>query len=219
MKWYISTSNDPFLNLAIEEYLTKNEKKDQILFLYQNSPSVIIGKNQNPYTEVGIEYIKEHDIKLVRRLSGGGAVYHDLGNLNYGFIMPGDANNLYKFKEYSQPIVDVLNNEFGLGVEFSGRNDLIIDGRKISGSAQYIANNTLLHHGTLLYDVDFTNVSQILLPNQDKLKSKGVKSVHSRVINTKECFKNNSNVTLQDLIDAFIKNIPTDGKYEFTDSQ
>ena len=112
MKWYISKSNDPFLNLAIEEYLTKNEKNDQILFLYKNEHSVIIGKNQNPYTEVGIDYIKENNIKLVRRLSGGGAVYHDFGNLNYGFIMPGHANNLYQFKEYSQPIVDVLNTGF-----------------------------------------------------------------------------------------------------------
>jgi len=219
MKWYISESKDAFLNLATEEYLTKNEKNDQILFLYQNSPSVIIGKNQNPYTEVGIDYIKEHDIKLVRRLSGGGAVYHDLGNMNYGFIMPGHAENLYKFKEYSQPILDVLNKKFNLGVEFSGRNDLIIDERKISGSAQYVAGDTLLHHGTMLYDVDFTNVSKILLPNIDKLKSKGVKSVQSRIVNMKECFEDGSKVTFKDIIDALIEDIPNDGQYEFTDSQ
>lgn len=217
MKYYISKTTDAYFNLSMEEYLMKNVD-EEIFYIYQNSPSVIIGKNQNPYSEVGIEYLKENGIKLVRRLSGGGAVYHDLGNMNYAFILPGHAKNLYQFKEYSMPIVNVLNKEYNLNIEFSGRNDLIIDGRKISGSAQYVVDDRLLHHGTILYDVDFSNVSKILLPNTAKLETKGVRSVQSRVTNLKALpeFKCDD---IFDMVDVLIKNIADDGEYQFTQQQ
>lgn len=216
MKYYISKTNDAYFNLAMEEYLMKNVK-EEIFYIYQNSPSVIIGKNQNPYMEVGIEYLKNNDIKLVRRLSGGGAVYHDLGNINYAFILPGHAKNLYQFKEYSMPIVNVLNDIYNLEVYFSGRNDLLVDEKKISGSAQFVVDDSLLHHGTLLFDVDFTNVSKILIPNENKLKSKGVKSVSSRVTNIRPFLDESVNVP--NLIKTLTDQIADDGEYEFSKEQ
>ncbi len=218
MKYYISKTKNPYFNLAMEEYLMKNIE-DEVFYIYINDPSVIIGKNQNPYTEVGIEYIKENDIKLVRRLSGGGAVYHDNGNINYAFIMPGHAENLYQFQKYSMPIVDSLKKNFDLNVEFSGRNDLIIDEKKISGSAQYVVDHRLLHHGTLLYNVDFSNVSKILLPNDDKLKSKGVKSVASRVSNLVGFEGDWENVNPQKIVETLIGDIANDLEFVFTDEQ
>lgn len=217
MKYYLSKTNDAYFNLAMEEYIMKNID-EQILYLYQNGPSVIIGKNQNPYSEVDVEYLRKNDIQLVRRLSGGGAVYHDLGNLNYAFILPNESKNLYQFKEKSQPIVDVLNNVYNLNVEFSGRNDLIIDERKISGSAQYVVDDRLLHHGTLLYNVDFSNISNILTPNKAKIESKGVKSVQSRVANMIEYF-NGDKPTFEDLRIKIIESISDEGEFIFTESQ
>lgn len=217
MRYYVSKTNDAYFNLAMEEYLMKNID-EEIFYIYQNSPSVIIGKNQNPYTEVGIEYIKENNIKLVRRLSGGGAVYHDLGNMNYAFILPGHAKFLYEFKKYSMPIVNSLNKAYGLNIEFSGRNDLIIDGKKISGSSQYVVDRRLLHHGTLLYNVDFSNVSKILLPNNDKLKTKGVKSVQSRVSNLTD-FDGEWDTDIYSMVNILIKDIANDSEYTFTEDQ
>lgn len=218
MKYYISKTKDPYFNLAMEEYLMKNIE-DEVFYIYVNDPSVIIGKNQNPYSEVGIDFIKENNIKLVRRLSGGGAVYHDNGNINYAFILPGHSDNLYQFQKYSMPVVDSIKKNLNLNVEFSGRNDLIIEEKKISGSAQYVVDHRLLHHGTLLYDVDFTNVSQILLPNNDKLKSKGVKSVASRVSNLVGFDGDWEDFNSQKVIDFLIGDISDDSEYVFTDEQ
>ncbi len=218
MRYYVAKTNDAFYNLAMEEYLMKNVD-EQVFYIYQNSPAVIIGKNQNPYTEVGIDYLKENNIKLVRRLSGGGAVYHDLGNVNYAFIMPGHAENLYQFKEYSEPIVNVLREKFNLDVQFTGRNDLVIDEKKISGSAQYVVGDSLLHHGTILYDVDFSNVKNILLPNNAKLETKGVKSVQSRVGNLVTFDGNWEEVGVLKLIDTLISEIADDVEFTFTQEQ
>ncbi len=218
MKYYVAKTNDAFFNLAMEEYLMKNVN-EQVFYIYQNSPAVIIGKNQNPYTEVGIDYLKENNIKLVRRLSGGGAVYHDLGNVNYAFIMPGHAENLYQFKEYSMPIVNVLREKYNLDVQFTGRNDLVIDEKKISGSAQYVVGNSLLHHGTILYDVDFSNVKNILLPNSAKLETKGVKSVQSRVGNLVTFDGNWEEVGVPKLINTLVSEIADDVEFEFTQEQ
>lgn len=218
MKYYICKTDNAYYNLAMEEFLMKNVN-EEVFYIYINAPAVIIGKNQNPYSEVGIDYLKQNNIKLVRRLSGGGAVYHDEGNINYAFIMPGHAKNLYQFKEYSMPVVNVLNNEFNLNVEFSGRNDLIIDGRKISGSAQYVVGDSLLHHATILYDVDFSNVSNILTPNKAKLETKGVKSVQSRVANLVNMPGDWEKITRDVLVDKLISNIADDGEYIFTQDQ
>lgn len=215
MKYFVSKTTDPYFNLAMEEYLMKNVNQE-VFYIYQNSPSVIIGKNQNPYTEVGIEYIKKNDIKLVRRLSGGGAVYHDLGNINYAFILPNHAKNLYQFKEYSMPIVNSLNNAYKLNIGFSGRNDLVIDEKKVSGAAQYVVDHKLLHHGTLLFNVDFTNVSKILLPNNDKLKTKGVKSIVSRVANFVEFGGDWKKNNVDEIIKTLVNDIADDKEFEFS---
>ncbi|NOQ50508.1 MAG: lipoate--protein ligase [Mycoplasmataceae bacterium] len=183
MKHFVSESLNPYFNLAIEEYLMKNINGD-VFYLYQNNPSVIIGKNQNPYSEVNISYMKKHQIKLVRRMSGGGAVYHDLGNLNYAFILKGKSKDLYQFKKHSSPIIKALKN-LNIDIAFSGRNDLLIDGKKFSGTAQYVNQGSLLHHGTIMFDVDLKAIKHVLKPNIDKLHSKGIKSISGRVTNLK----------------------------------
>ena len=216
MKYFVSKDQDPFLNLAREEYLLKN-CQESIFMIYQNDKSVIIGKNQNPHSEAGINYLKENNIKLVRRMSGGGAVYQDMGNINYSFILQDKAQDLYNFKKYSQPIVDVLNKFTTSQVYFSGRNDLLIDEKKISGTAQMVSENNLVHHGTILFNTDFSNISKILLPNDDKLKTKGVKSVISRVGNLINYTPSNYSTTK--IIDLLVKNLSNNEELILTDKQ
>lgn len=203
MRILISDSNDPFYNISLEEYLIKTMKEDDIFLLYINSSSVIIGKNQDPHSEVNIKYAKENEIDIVRRMSGGGAVYHDLGNLNYSFILQGKENEIYDFKKFSAPIVNALRKN-KINVKFSGRNDLLVDGQKISGSAQFTHNGNLLHHGTILFNTDFSKINFILTPNKDKNKSKGVKSVKSRITNLCD---HSSLKDMGSLIDIFKKEI------------
>ena len=173
---------DAYYNLAAEEYIFTSLDRDQeYLLLWQNQNAVVVGKHQNTIEEINTAYVKEHGVQVVRRLSGGGAVYHDLGNLNYSFIVNAPTGR-YNFREMSQPVADTLIR-LGVNVEFSGRNDLVIDGKKISGSAQFIRRGRILHHGTLLFHSDLDQVSRVLTVKDDKIASKGVKSVRSRVTN------------------------------------
>ena len=176
-------SNDPYFNLAFEEYIFNLAQNGERYFLlWQNDNAVIVGKHQNTIEEINQEYIRDHGIKVVRRMSGGGAVYHDLGNINYTFITEkGDLSN-FDFRFFTEPIVTALK-KLGVIAEFNSRNDLTIDGKKFSGNAQYIANNRILHHGTLLYDSNLAIMPDILNVNQEKISSKGIKSVKSRVTN------------------------------------
>lgn len=179
IRWY---NPDAYYNLAAEEYIFTSLDRDQeYLLLWQNQNAVVIGKHQNTIEEINTAYVKEHGVQVVRRLSGGGAVYHDLGNLNYSFIINAPTGK-YNFREMSQPVVDTLIR-LGVNVEFSGRNDLVIDGKKISGSAQFIRRGRILHHGTLLFHSDLDQISRVLAVKEDKIGSKGVKSVRSRVTN------------------------------------
>lgn len=181
--------NNPKLNLALEEYALRNFSKDtDYLLFYINEPSIIIGRNQNTLEEVNQEYVKKHNIHVVRRVSGGGAVYHDLGNLNYSFITNHDGKVLNNFKKFTDPVVKVLND---LGVEASlqGRNDLEVDGRKISGTAQFSTGKRMISHGTLLLDTDLGEVKNALNVKMSKIESKGHKSVRSRVANISEFLK------------------------------
>ncbi len=184
MKYLISKTIDPNFNLAMEEYLTK-VLNETIFYVFQNQSSVIVGKNQNPFSEVNVNYLKKRNIKIVRRMSGGGAVYQDLGNLNFAFIIKDGAKELYDFKKFSVPIINYLKT-LDLSAKFSGRNDLMLYNRKISGAAQYISGNNLLHHGTLIFDLDLSDINNILQPNYNKLGSKGIKSVTSRIANIKD---------------------------------
>ena len=175
---------DPRINLAIEEYVLKNmdiEKDDYLLF-YINQPSIIIGKNQNTIEEINTDYVEENGIIVVRRLSGGGAVYHDLNNLNFSFLTKDDGNSFSNYKKFTQPVVDALA-KLGVNSELSGRNDILAEGKKVSGNAQYSTRGRMCSHGTLMFDLDIDAVVNSLKVKQDKIESKGIKSVRSRVAN------------------------------------
>ncbi|MDQ0300792.1 lipoate-protein ligase A [Salibacterium salarium] len=176
---------DPRINLAIEEFALHHmdlDKEDTYLLFYVNKPSIIIGKNQNTIEEINVDYVNEHDIHVVRRLSGGGAVYHDLGNLNFSFLTKDDGDSFHNFKKFTQPVVDALNS-MGVPAEMSGRNDLQVDGKKISGNAQFSSKSRMFSHGTLMLDSKTENIVSALNVKDEKIKSKGIKSIKSRVGN------------------------------------
>ncbi len=174
---------DPRLNLATEEHLLRNlETEDQLFLFYINEPSIIIGRNQNALEEVNLEYVEANGIPVVRRLSGGGAVYHDLGNLNFSFILRGGKENLVDFKKFSAPVVRALV-EMGIPAGLGGRNDIQVDGRKVSGLASYSVGKGMVCHGTLLFDTDLSRLEDALKVKPGKIVSKGIKSVRSRVAN------------------------------------
>lgn len=177
---------DPRVNLAIETYLLRNMPLDEpILLFYINEPSIIIGRNQNTIEEINKEYVEDQGIKVVRRLSGGGAVYHDTGNLNFSFIMPDDGNSFRDFKKLTEPIVEALHKLGVQGAELKGRNDLVIEDKKFSGNAMYSTNGRMFAHGTLMFDSDVDEVVNALKVRKDKIESKGIKSIRSRVTNIK----------------------------------
>ncbi len=176
----VSNSFDPWFNLAVEEYLLKTAgQSGRILYLWQNDRTVVIGANQNPWKECDTGRMKEDRIKLARRLSGGGAVYHDMGNLNFTFIMP---NSCFDQEKQLGVILEAVNS-FGADASFSGRNDLTANGCKFSGNAYYYDELASYHHGTLLIDSDLVKLSEYLHPSRVKIISKGVDSVRSRVTN------------------------------------
>ena len=181
---------DPRMNLAFEEYAICNIAPDEeILLFYINEPSIIIGRNQITIQEINLDYVNANNIHVVRRLSGGGAVYHDLGNLNFSFIAPFSAENFHNFRKFTEPVVKVLQS-MGAQAELSGRNDLLIEGKKISGNAQYVKGKRMVSHGTLLYNTDLERVGDALRVKAAKIESKGIKSVRSRVANITEYLEN-----------------------------
>jgi lipoate---protein ligase len=203
---------DPRFNIALDEYATKylNPNEDYVI-LWQNEPSVIIGRNQNTIEEINSRYINEHNIHVVRRLSGGGAVYHDLGNLNFSFIVNNDKDVVSNFKKFTEPVINALRN-LGVNAEFSGRNDITIDGKKFSGNAQYYSGKRLLHHGTILFNSDLTVVQDALNVKQDKIESKGVKSVKSRVTNVYPNLP--QKISIEEFKDILLKFLMQDENYK-----
>lgn len=186
---YLETgSQDPFYNLAFEEYVLKNRKDGDYLILWQNENTIVVGQNQNTDEEINRSFAEEHHINVVRRSTGGGAVYHDLGNLNYSFITDsGSAENL-TMERFTAPIVSALR-QLGLQAEASGRNDILVEGKKVSGTAQRLLGNRILHHGTLLFDSDPDMISGALHADPEKFRSKSTKSVRSRVGNIRNYLK------------------------------
>jgi len=175
-------NTNPYFNLAAEEYVLRNFKENCFM-LWRNGPSIIVGKHQNTLAEINIDYVKEKNIDVVRRLSGGGAVFHDLGNLNFTFIKNVEKDGtLVDFKKYVEPVLEVLHH-LGVNAKFEGRNDIMIDGKKISGNAEHVFKRRVLHHGTLLFSSKMTDLSNALKVNPLKYQDKGVKSVRSRVTN------------------------------------
>lgn len=209
-------STNPYFNLATEEYLFKN-KSENIFMLWRNEPSIIVGKHQNTLSEINYEYVKEKQIKVVRRLTGGGAVFHDLGNVNFTFIQTGENEKLVDFRKYTQPIIDVLQ-KLGINAKFEGRNDLTIDGKKFSGNAEHVFKNRILHHGTLLFSAQISDLTQALKVDESKFHDKAVKSVRSRVTNISEHLT--KPITIEEFIDLVYQDIkettPDAVDYELT---
>ena len=196
---------DPQINLAIEEYVLKNlGTDDSYLLFYINEPSIIIGKNQNTIEEINTEYVESNNIKVVRRLSGGGAVYHDLGNLNFSFITKDDGDSFHNFRKFTEPVVEALK-KMGVQAELSGRNDLEVEGRKISGNAQFSTKGKMFSHGTLLFNSEMEHVASALKVRKDKIESKGIKSVRSRVANISEFLS--EPMTIEEFRTEILKNI------------
>lgn len=183
MEYINSPCTDPCWNLALEQYVFDSLDRSKSYFmLWQNHNTIVVGKNQNTVAEINSDFVRAHDITVVRRLSGGGAVYHDLGNLNFTFITDADKMDGIDLHMFCVPIVETLRS-FGVQAEISGRNDITVDGKKFSGNSQYVREGRVMHHGTIMFDSDLTTVTQALQVDRDKIQSKGIKSVASRVTN------------------------------------
>lgn len=187
---------DPWYNLALEEHLLKNVRPNEvILYLWQNQGTVVIGRNQNAWKQCRCQQLEDDGMKLARRLSGGGAVFHDLGNLNFTFIM---SRNNYNLERQLQVILQAVRQQ-GIHAEFSGRNDLTVEGRKFSGNAFYFEESSAYHHGTILVDVDFEDMTKYLQVSQAKMRSKAIESVQSRVVNLSSL---NTEITVASIADS-----------------
>ena len=176
-------TTDPSYNLAMEQYVFDCLPRDRMYFmLWQNDNAIIVGKYQNTIAEINEEAVRERGIRVVRRLSGGGAVYHDMGNLNFTFITDVGESNALDLKLFCEPVVRTLAT-LGVKAEVNGRNDITIDGKKFSGNSQYIRQGRVMHHGTIMFDSDLSVVSEALRVDPTKIQTKGIRSVRSRVTN------------------------------------
>ena len=176
-------TTDPDHNLALEEYIFNHLPRDkEYLYLWRNDNAIIIGRHQNTLAEIDSAFVEAKGIRVVRRLSGGGAVYHDMGNLNFTFIVDGKVGSQVDLRSFCLRVVDALR-ALGLDAQVDGRNDILANGCKVSGNAQYVKEGRVMHHGTLLFDSDLTVLSKALQPDPEKIKAKGVQSVRSRVAN------------------------------------
>ncbi|MDR2908749.1 MAG: lipoate--protein ligase [Oscillospiraceae bacterium] len=186
MVYMESAGTDPYFNLALEEYVFERmDRKKEYFILWQNDNTIVVGKNQNTAEEINREFVEENGIRVVRRLSGGGAVYHDRGNLNFTFIVNRGSDEGMNFEIFTVPVLRVLEG-FGVRAEFSGRNDITIGGKKFCGNAQYSRGGRTMHHGCIMLDSNLTNVSDALRVREAKFDSKSVKSVRSRVTTINE---------------------------------
>lgn len=181
MRCILRAETDPYFNIAAEEYLFKNSTEDTFM-LWRNDPSVIIGKHQNAFAEVNHEFVSSNNIPVIRRISGGGTVYHDHGNLNFTFIAHVRGQNLVDFNRFTTPMVEALNS-MGLKVAVGPRNSMYIDGKKISGNAEHVYKDKVLHHGTLLFNSDLNLLEESIRPPKIRYKDKAVKSIRATVTN------------------------------------
>ncbi|ATQ35201.1 lipoate--protein ligase [Mesoplasma entomophilum] len=220
---FISKSNDPAYNLAVEEYLTyQYVTNDPILYIWQNSNTIVVGRNQNTYAEINIAEAMKDEVKIIRRNTGGGTVFHDMGNVCYSLIVNNDKNSQSNFEIALQPIIQYLRSE-GLNANFSGRNDIEIDGYKISGNAQLKTITKILQHGTLLFDVELPRILKYLNVDPEKIKHQKVKSKPARVANIKAILtENEKEIELNDFIENVINSYTKNDEVkwiEFNDSE
>lgn len=201
-KVFVSNVTDPIINTCIEKWLIHTHQDCEILYMWRNTPSVFIGRNQNPYKECNIQNIQLDSVALIRRESGGGAVYHDLGNTNFSFITPRDQHD--RSLNY-RTIIDALKC-LGIDSQVKGRNDLVVQDRKISGSAYKLYKNLMIHHGTLLLNLNMSSLPRYLNPNKKKLASKDVPSIQARVTNLIDV---NPNINHSMVVDAVVEQYQT----------
>ncbi|MCF2641676.1 lipoate--protein ligase [Roseburia hominis] len=181
-----SGSTDPYFNFGLEYYLITEKMFDEPVFLFwQTTPTLMVGKFQNTLEEINLSYAKQHHLNIVRRMSGGGTIYTDMGGWQFTFIIPGKTQEI-SFGEYISPVIEALHNMGIAGASFNGRNDLVIDNKKFSGNAQYLYNGFTLHHGSLLFDTNIEQMVQSTTVDPYKIISKGIKSVRERVTNISE---------------------------------
>jgi len=218
MFYYISKSKQAAFNQATEEYFLKNFD-DNFYMLYQNVAAIIVGKHQNTLAEINLDKCQEQGVEIVRRLSGGGTVFHDEGNLNYCFISKGKKGELINFRKYSQPVIDVLQS-LNVNAKFEGKSDLTIDGLKFSGNASHIYRNKVLQHGTMLFSSDLSRLNSLLKVNPLKFRDRGVRSIRSRVTNISDHLSAPLNIDeLQDRIVQHMQSLfPEVKAYELTES-
>ncbi len=210
MIFFENNGTDPFFNLAMEEVLLRDTSLDEPVFLlWQNRPVVVVGRHQNTIEEINRRVVTEQDIHIVRRLTGGGAVYHDWGNLNYSFILP-DHGIAFDFARFSRPVIAALAR-MGVKAQLSGRNDLEIDGKKCSGAAQARIGGRLLHHGTLLFNSDLDMLSRVLNVLPAKIESKAVVSVRGRVTNIIDCLPVNTCSSIESFKQVVFEEIASAG--------
>ncbi len=206
MKYIKNTSLNPYFNLAFEEYILNNFKDDDYVLLWQNDNTIVIGKHQNTGQEINQEVVGNLGVNVVRRNTGGGAVYHDLGNVNFSFISNWKIENGISYEIFLEPIIKALNS-IGVKAVKEGRNDIVVAGKKISGNAQMIIKDRILHHGTLLFDSDLRIMESVLNVDPDKIASKGIKSIRARVANIKEFLPSEMDVLqfMDILVESFFK--------------
>lgn len=218
MRYLKNPSTNPYYNMAFDEYCLESLPIDEpVFFLWQNRPAVIVGYNQEVNTEVNLDYLKEKGIDLVRRVTGGGAVYHDLENLNYTIV--GRSEDLERdYPEYASLLAKALQT-LGVPATLSGRNDILVEGRKVSGFAKRVCKNRLMVHGTLMYNVDVDVLTHVLNPSTTKLQSKGIASVRSRVANLYEYLPEIPDIqTFSQRLEEILSNNYTDTEYQLTET-
>lgn len=199
------TTTDPDYNLAVEQYVFDCLPKDRTyVMLWQNDNAIIIGKHQNTLAEINDNYVRQNNIRVVRRLSGGGAVYHDLGNLNFTFVSDAGDEDSLNFQLYCQPIIQTLAS-LGVTAKLNGRNDITIDDKKFSGNAQYMRNGRVMHHGTIMFNSNLEILTNALKADPAKVQSKGIKSIRSRVTNVHDHLA--ADITLEQFRSILLNNI------------
>lgn len=220
MKYIESISDDIFFNLALEEYAFQNLRDDEYFILWKNDKCIVLGRYQNAFEEINIKEAEKAGVKVARRNSGGGTVFHDKGNLNYSIIKNLEKHSFIDYDSYLMPVISALNS-MGIKAEKSKTSDIIIDGKKISGSAQSSRKGRVLHHGTLLFNADLSFLNKILKPTEARVESRSVKSVRSAVTNIVEHIDKNKNISLDDFKNSLLYELFPDGiqKHDFTKKQ